>query len=51
MVNVADLSDELLDEVADRMAPDFEAYKVIPAMEVFTDVQAEREADQKGGEE
>lgn len=33
---------ELLAEVADRMAPDFEVYEVTPAAEVFAQVQAQR---------
>ena len=36
------LSDELLAELAERMAPDFDVYEVTLADEVFDAVQAER---------
>lgn len=36
------LPDELLAEVASRMAPDFEVYEVMAAGDVFDAVQSER---------
>jgi hypothetical protein len=40
------LPDELLAEVADRMAPDFDVYEVMSAEEVFAAGRA-REAEQE----